>query len=253
MAFGLGYDKAKILQAAEKHVIQGKIPAAIEEYQKIIKKDPKDLMTLNAIGDLYMRIGKNDDALSTFYTLAEKSVESGMVPRAIAVYKRITKLDPESLVALEKLGELYSMQGLMRDSRTHYLQAVEIHQKRRDPEKARSVFERILMMDMDNPKLLKRMGDLYAETGKSSEALSTYVSAAERFLDGNEPDQALEVLTAIHKIDPLNAEAAILQGRALLEQGKGAQAIKHLESIPNYQQNKAALSALFHAFAKQGD
>jgi tetratricopeptide (TPR) repeat protein len=253
MAFGLGFDKAKILQSAEKYVIQGKIPAAIEEYRKIVKKDPKDLMTLNAIGDLYMRIGKNDDALSTFHTLAEKSVESGMVPRAIAVYKRITKLDPESLVALEKLGELYSMQGLMRDSRTYFMQAVDIHVRRRDPEKARTVFERVLMLDMDNPKLLKRMGDLYAETRKEREALSTYLSATERYLDSNEPDQALAVLDAIYKIDPINADASILKGRAFLEQGKPAEAIKQLEGIPDYQQNKSALSALFHAFAKQGD
>lgn len=253
MAFGFGFDKAKILQAAEKFVIQGKIPAAIEEYQKIIKKDPKDLMTLNAIGDLYARIGKSDEAMSTFLALAEKSVEAGMVPRAIAVYKRITKMDPESLVALEKLGELYSMQGLMRDSRTYYQQAVEIHLKRRDPEKARVVFERVLMLDMDNPRLLKRMGDLYVETRKESEALPTYISAAERFLDGNEPDQALAVLEAVYRIDPINAEALILKGRALLDQGQAAQAIQTLESIHGYADNKSALNALFHAHYKLGD
>lgn len=253
MAFGLGYDKAKILQAAEKYVIQGKIPAAIEEYQKIIKKDPKDLMTLNAIGDLYMRINKNDEALSIFHQLAEKAVEAGMVPRAIAVYKRITKLDPESLSALEKLGELYSMQGLMRDSRTYYQMAVDIHVKRGDKEKARSVFERVLMLDMDNPKLLKRMGDLYVETKRDSEAVSTYLSAAERFLDGNEPEQALAVLGDIRKLDPTNSEAGILQGRALLDQGKPAEAISAIESLPEFQQNKSALSILFHAHLKQGD
>src|SRR3990172_1786941 len=107
MAFGLGFDKGKILQTAEKYVIQGKLPAAIEEYKKVLKKDPKDLMTLNTVGDLYTRSGNTEEGLRCFYELAEKSVEAGFVPRAIAVYKRITKIDAEALQALLKLGELY--------------------------------------------------------------------------------------------------------------------------------------------------
>ena len=41
MALGLGFNKAKILQTAEKYVLQGKLPAAIEEYQKILRKIPR--------------------------------------------------------------------------------------------------------------------------------------------------------------------------------------------------------------------
>ena len=85
----LGFDKAKVLQTAEKYVLQGKIQAAIDEYHKILKKDPKDLMTLNTVGDLYDRAGKREEAVKCFYELAEKYVEAGYVPRAIAVYKRI--------------------------------------------------------------------------------------------------------------------------------------------------------------------
>ena len=106
MALGLGFNKAKILQAAEKYVLQGKIPAAISEYQKILKKDPIDLMTLNTVGDLYARSGKIEEASKCFYDLAEKSIDAGFVPRAIAVYKRITKIEQEALPALIRLGEL---------------------------------------------------------------------------------------------------------------------------------------------------
>jgi len=190
MALGLGFNKAKILQSAEKYVLQGKLPAAIAEYQKILRKDPKDLMTLNTVGDLYVRSGQIEEASKCFYDLAEKSIEAGFVPRAIAVYKRITKIEQEALPALTRLGELYSMQGLMRDARTHYLQAVEIHMRRRQPEQARQVFEKILMLDMENPRLQRRMAELYAETGKKAEAVATYLSAAERFLEIKEPAEA---------------------------------------------------------------
>ena len=104
MALGLGFNKAKILQTAEKYVLQGKLNAAIVEYQKILKRDPKDLMTLNTVGDLYIRSGKTEEAVKCFYELAEKSIEAGFVPRAIAIYKRVTKIEQEALPALTKLG-----------------------------------------------------------------------------------------------------------------------------------------------------
>ncbi len=253
MAFGLGFNKSKILQYAEKYVIQGKIPAAIAEYKKILQKDPKDLLSLNAVGDLYHRAGDNKNAVDIFFSLAEKSIEAGYVPRAIAVYKRITKIEHESLPAIEKLGELYSMQGLLRDARTHYLQAVEIHSKRSDWTKAREVFERILLLDMDNPKLLRKMAELYAQTRMNSEAVQNYLSSAERYLEKNEPSEAASVLEALLILDPVCQEALVLRGRAKLEQGDPDAAIKDLESLPAYQSNQQALTTLFQAHKKQGN
>ena len=43
MAFGFGFNKQKVLAAAEKYVQQGKLQNAIAEYEKILKNDPKDL------------------------------------------------------------------------------------------------------------------------------------------------------------------------------------------------------------------
>ncbi|MGH9786469.1 MAG: tetratricopeptide repeat protein [Terriglobia bacterium] len=249
----LGFDKSKVLQAAEKYVLQGKIEAAINEYHKILKKDPKDLLTLNTIGDLYARGGKKEEALKCFHDLAEKSIEAGFVPRSIAVYKRITKLDPDSIPPWIKLGELYSMQGLLRDARTHYLQAVELHMRRREKERAREVFEKVLLLDMENPKLQFQMAELYAETGKKEEAIATYLAAVERFLDRNEPSEATRALDALQKLDPDNPESKILYGRLFVEQGDYARAVQTLQSIPSPAGHKGALNWLFHAYMKQGD
>ena len=46
MAFGFGFNKQKVLNAAEKFVQQGKLQNAITEYEKILKADPKDLTVL---------------------------------------------------------------------------------------------------------------------------------------------------------------------------------------------------------------
>ena len=249
----LGFDKAKILQTAEKYVLQNKIDAAIAEYSKILKKDPKDLMTLNTIGDLHIRANRNEEALKCFYELAEKYVEGGFVPRSIAVYKRIMKINAESDRAMLRLGELYSMQGLLRDARTHYLQAVELFMRRKEKERAREVFEKILLLDMENPKLQLQMAVLYADTGKTPEAIAMYLGAVERFLDRKEPSEASGALETLLKLDPGNLDGAILYGRMYVEQGDYSRAITALQAIPSLADCKGALNWLFHAYMKQGD
>jgi pilus assembly protein FimV len=253
MAFGLGFNKTKVLGTAEKFVAQGKIPAAIEEYRKVLDRDKKDLTILNTVADLCVRVGKNDEAIEYFYDLAEHCLESGLVLRAIATYKRITKIDPDAVQALLKLGELYSVQGLLRDARGYYSQAVEYHWKRNEKERARDVFEKLLLLDMENPQLLFRMGEMYAATGKKSEAVFSFLSAAGHYLDKNEPSEAAGVLRSLLQLDPQNAEALTLLGRSQLEQGDAAAAVKTVEAIPGYDNLPDSVGLLHRAYTKLGN
>ena len=66
MAFGFGFNKQKVLSAAEKYVQQGKMQNAIAEYEKVLKADPKDLTVTNTVGDLYSRLGEVDKATESF-------------------------------------------------------------------------------------------------------------------------------------------------------------------------------------------
>ena len=65
MAFGFGFNKQKVLSAAEKFVQQGKLQNAIAEYEKVLKADPKDLTVSNTVGDLYSRLGESDKAVES--------------------------------------------------------------------------------------------------------------------------------------------------------------------------------------------
>src|SRR6476661_1219684 len=94
MAFGFGFNKQKALSAAEKFVQQGKLPNAIAEYEKVLKADPKDLTVLNTIGDLYARVGNNDQATYYFKKVGDQYAQNGFAVKAIAIYKKLTKIGP---------------------------------------------------------------------------------------------------------------------------------------------------------------
>ena len=78
MAFGFGFNKQKVLSAAEKFVQQGKLPNAISEYEKVLKADPKDLTVMNTVGDLHSRLGETDKAAECFKSVGDAYAAQGL-------------------------------------------------------------------------------------------------------------------------------------------------------------------------------
>jgi len=149
MAFGFGFNKQKVLGAAEKYVQQGKLQNAIAEYEKILKNDPKDLTVTNTVGDLYARIGEIDKATECFKSVGDAYAAQGFTVKGIAMYKKISKLKP-SLESVLKLAELYTQQGLFNDAHAQYLQVAEEFLRAGELEQSVRIFQKILEMDPDN-------------------------------------------------------------------------------------------------------
>ncbi|MBW3671281.1 MAG: tetratricopeptide repeat protein, partial [Acidobacteria bacterium] len=111
----------KIIAKAEKLVSKGKIEDAIQEYERLLKDSPNDVNTLNRIGDLWVRINRPSEAVGVFTQIADHYSRDGFFLKAIAIYKKINKLDPSRLEIYEKLAELYAKQGLAMEAKTQYL------------------------------------------------------------------------------------------------------------------------------------
>src|SRR6266404_8766774 len=194
MAFGLKFNKAKMLASAEKFVMQGKIPAAIEEYQKILEHEPRDLVILNTVGDLFLRINKTSEALTYFFKLGEAYVEDGFVRNGIAVYKKINRSDPSAVEALTRLADLYIQQGQLSDARNYINQAVEAYSQKGDTAKCVELFEKLLLMDPENVAAKQRLAAVYEQNGQKEDAAAMYFSAAEGFADRASPVDAEKAL-----------------------------------------------------------
>src|SRR6266436_1936195 len=125
----MAFDKVKTLRAAEKYLELGKFPAAIKEYCKIVESEPEDFTTLNMLGDLYARVGDQAAAVSCFRHIAEHYREQDFVLKAIAMYKKIDRLQPHDTEMATKLADLYASQDLVVEARAHYLFVAEAHGK----------------------------------------------------------------------------------------------------------------------------
>ena len=247
MAFGFGFNKAKVLASAEKFVQQGKLHNAITEYEKIVEKEPKDLTVQNTIGDLYARLGQTEKAGEYFKQIGDGYAADGFTVKAIAMYKKLTKLNPSNVAVVQRLAELYTQQGLYNDARQQYLQLAEGFIKAKDLPGAAKVFQKMLEIDPDNVSLQSKLADLYVKMGKKDDAKGIFLRAATSLFERGSMEQADQALEHLMAIDPTNADALLMRGKLAMDAGDGTAAVGFLDKVPNIDSKPDGLQALLRA------
>jgi len=247
MALGFGFNKAKVLAQAEKFVQQGKLQNAIAEYEKITKEDPKDLTVLNTIGDLYARVGSNEQATYYFKKVGDQYAQNGFAVKAIAIYKKLTKLAPHNIENITKLAELYGQQGLFNDARVHYMQVADHLLKSGDNQHAARIFQKILELDPENAHTQAKLADLYNKLGKKDEARNIYYTAAESLYARGSYAAAEEALEKVLSLDPNNTGALMLRGLIAVDAGDSQVAVQYLERVTDLDSRPDGLRALLRA------
>ncbi len=243
----MAFKKAKTIESAQKLAAQGKLKEAVNEYLKLYKEDPQDQTVLNTLGDLHVRLNRTSEGLTYFTKLADLYVSGGFLVRGIAMFKKITKLDPNNTRAVERLAELYTMQGLMTEARAQYLHLAEFHLKSGQVSRAVEVMQKLLDLEPDNIKLQRRLAELYRQHGQNPEAAAIYRRLGTRALQRGEADDGLEWITQAVALVPEDPETLLLQARAQLKAGQAAEALATLEKIPGVEENPEAVEVLVAA------
>jgi tetratricopeptide (TPR) repeat protein len=253
MALGFGFNKAKVLASAEKFVQQGKLPNAIVEYEKIAKEDPKDLTVLNTIGDLYARLNQNEHAAMYFRKVGDQYAHNGFTVKAIAIYKKLSKLSPNNNEIITKLAELYTQQGLYNDARVQYMHIAEGYLRSGDHTQAARIMQRILELDPENTTTQARLAELYVKLGKREDARNIYYTAAESLYARGQFDSASEALKKVITLDPTNSAALMLRGMIAADSGDHLNAAHYLDQVPDLDSKPEGLRALLRAATQSGD
>ncbi len=112
------------MRSAERFLSLGKIRSAISEYQRIVENDPRDFSTLNILGDLYVKNSEKQEAIECYKKVAEHYNRQGFAHKAIAIYNKISRLQPNSIEVSSKLAQLYHSKGSLAEARMHYISLV---------------------------------------------------------------------------------------------------------------------------------
>jgi len=251
MAFGFGFNKQKVLSAAEKFVQQGKLQNAITEYEKILKNDSKDLTVNNTVGDLYARLGDTEKAVACFKSVGDAYAAQGFTVKGIAMYKKITKLKP-SLDGVLKLAELYTQQGLFNDARAQYLQVADEFLRAGELEQAVRIFQKILEMDPENVPMRVRLAEVYIRLGKKNDAWEIFSAAAESLRTRGSLAAAEDILQRMLALDPGNSYVLLMRARTALESDDSKAAIQYFEKVADLDSHPDGMRDLLKAYLSVG-
>ncbi len=250
----MSFDKTKAMRNAERFLSQGKISSAIGEFRQVVTHDPRDFSTMNMLGDLYVKNSEKRPAADCYKAVAEHYAKQGFAQKAIAVYNKIVKLNPNSPETTLRLAELYREKGSIGDARVHFEKVAEQMQREGRQVEALEIWRQVADLDPNNTASLISVAEGYSAEGCHTEAAEAYSEAGRRFENLGETEQAYQAYSRALEHEPESAE--ILQ--RLVETGHStghvaeanAKVIEAHDTAPN---NADIHSLLVDCHAKVSD
>jgi len=222
-------DRVKIIELAEKYVRGGRIREAIAEYEKLAASDPQDVGTLNIVGDLHIRIGQNDRAIRVFQKVAEEYEKRGLYSQALAICKKIHKLDPDETESSLKLGDLYAQQGFVVDAKNVYAAVAGRLAGAGQITEAIAIFDKIVKIDRDDHDARQALARLYQQAGHLDAALDQLGESARVHVEKGQFDDAAAVLGQALALRPGDPRSIVGLVEVYKKQNEPARAVELLE------------------------
>jgi tetratricopeptide (TPR) repeat protein len=250
----MGFDKAKVLRAAEKFLAQGKLSAAINEYRQIVENDADDFMALNVLGDLYARANQKDQAVACFTRIADHYREQGFSLKAVAMYKKVERLQPGSVEVASQLAALYESQGLLVEARTQYMIVAESYSRAGQTSKLLTVLRRVADLDPENIEIRRRLAEGYARENFNAEAAEAFTKVGDLLLARGQYENALGPYSLTLDLFPFDHAALTGILSAHIALGTPQEAAEVLErAVAEQPDDGELLSMLARAHVEAGD
>ncbi len=247
-------DRLKIIEQAEKYVRAGRLKEAIAEYERLLEDDPADVSINNLVGDLYVRLGQNDRAIKAFEKVADEYEKRSLSSQALAILKKICRLNPEQPDYFIKMADLYTRQGFLAEAKQEYLRIAERFLRQKEVEEAIELYEKITKLDKDDLNIRIQLAALYKLNGQQDKAVNELLKAADLKISLGQIDEAEKLLKESNKLSPDNARTRLRLAQVLRLKGQAGQAQKLarevLSLIPHDFEALTFLGNLYYEEAK---
>ncbi len=227
----MSFDKSKAMKNAERYVAQGKIRAAIAEYRGVVDNDPRDVATLNMLGDLYTKNAEKREAIDCYMKVAEHYNTQGFAQKAIAIYNKISRLQPDSIEVSTKLAELYTVKGSLNEARAHYTTLAEHYEKHGRRLEALAMWKQIALLDPNNTEVCLSLAESYLREGQRDEAAEAFSEAGARLVRKGSHEEAIRAMMKGYDIRPndLRILSGLVNAHSAI--GRVGKAVSLLEEI----------------------
>jgi tetratricopeptide (TPR) repeat protein len=161
----IGDVKKKVAECEAK----GDTKKAITELEQAVKDFPGEGSLFNKLGDLYIKVNRKDEALDVYEQGARVFKEETFFPNAIALCKKILRLDDHRTNVYCLLGELHKELDQRGEAANYFLEYADRKMKANDLDAALQTYNIIKDLVPNNPKILETISAIYEKVGKKQE------------------------------------------------------------------------------------
>ena len=134
---------------------------------------------------------------------AEKFVQQGKLPNAIAEYEKVLKADPKELTVSNTIGDLYARLGQADKAVESFKSVGDAYATQGFTVKAIAMYKKLTKLKPTLESVL-RLAELYTQQGLFNDARAQYLQVAEEFLRSGELEQAVRIFQKTLEMDPEN-------------------------------------------------
>ena len=192
----------EIKRKAQRFVQNGDLDRAVEEYQKLLAADDTDPYTHVTLGDLYFKKGVLDEAGRRYQEAAEAYRKAGLVKNAIAVCKKMLRLNLRAMETLKSLAELHAQDGLATDAGLYYAQYADLMLAKDQRVPAAEALEEAARLIPEDPKYAEKVGELWNLEGEKLKASRALIKAARAYDGRGQLDQAQAMRDRAEELHP---------------------------------------------------
>ena len=248
----MAIDRNKVKKEADKFLAAGKVDRAIEELRKLLEDNPKDLVTMNTIGDLYLQIRRIPEAVEVFRRLAIAHEREGFALKAVAILQKTMRSAPDDIDIAQRLADLYRQTNKIKEAVQVHLQVAEHFQKKGLIKRALEEFAKLVDLDPKNLKNKVRLADLYNKEGMKDRAAAIYLEVAESLAMEQMHTEAQQIMERA-KAMVSTPQVFLTQSRLGVIQGDYATAAQHLRAgLETNPRNTDLLEALAEIELRSG-
>jgi tetratricopeptide (TPR) repeat protein len=166
----------QIRQKAQEFLSKGHIDKAIQEYRRLITIESKNPNLYNELGDIYLRAGDKAQAVLNFEKAALIYEKVALYNNAVAVCKKILRVDPDKTDTMFRLGELRAKQKLTGEAVTFFSQYVEAVLENPQALLPRAQKDVDLMLELmpSNEAILEKAVEIYEQLGMKLKTIEIY-------------------------------------------------------------------------------
>lgn len=196
------------IENARKFADAGQYLKAIKAWHELLDETPhNDANVYNTIGDLCLKNKATPDAIDAYGKAARFYLQEGFHLKAIALYKKILKLDPNRAEIYTLLGDLNVVRGLMNNAVADYLSGAKMYLKIGKAMNALTLFRKITKVDPPNTDMRLRVAELCLKEKMTDEAIAEYLWVGREYQRLGQAEEARKLYEQVLKISPGHAEA----------------------------------------------